>query len=515
MNLTNDNEIASGITVTRRDQGQQQQQETPATETPVEKRVPTPEEIKEQTKELFQSMGWGEPPEDKQTTSQPPAGAETPAAGGTVTPPAATPPAQGQPAAQQEPPPEEEHLSTTEIISRAAKETAREVAKVVRPPEAPQATEEPHEAELTREDQEDLRVLKYLAQSNPDFKGLDEKFRTYALERYAYEEKWLKDNPGKEFDPNDEEHKAWYDQHEPNIDIDALEAARIDMKVEQKVQEAMAPKQQAEAADRAFQRELPRIGNQVTTLQHSLVNSINPELAKLITGADGKVALTDQTIAKLEETDPIAFEVMNAVSQNELEPVILELEKTTIPELNFRLNPDANPLHRKIAAFVEAKEADMAKAPAEAQRLDGKQWVSYQEYSDRANAIRKMKVSAAEKQNLFAQLDREVWTLSVDMIEQLWADDCAKRAVKIIEKRDGAAKKKYAAGAPSGGTPKTTTTPQPQPQPQNTPAGPMPAGFKYKSPSLGGQSEAVTTAVPGTTTQKSFGQEAVDVSFSR
>jgi hypothetical protein len=386
------------------------------------------------------------------------------------------------------------------------------VARVLKPETQAPATAAQPATDLTAEDQSDLNAIQYLERTNPrEYHGRGQQFIDYCKARYAYESKWAQDNPDKELDANDEEHQRWYQEHQPDIDLKQLEDAHLDMKVDERFEKRLKPKEDAEKAEKAFAREVPKIGAQVSQSIVHMIGAVNPELVKLVTDANGRPVLTEESINKVDEADPIAKEVMDDVVANHLEPMILELEKTQIPELKYRLNPQGNPIHARIASFIENKERDMASAPADVRSQNGKEWVSLSEYARRANSINGSNLPPAEKQRELAQLDADAWTISVDMIEELITDDCAKLALKTIEKRDSTAKKKYTQGAPAA-----TAAAQPATAAASAaPAGPMPAGYKYRSPSGGGQADVATAAVLDGNQRKSFGEVATDVNFSR
>lgn len=511
---TKTHEIANGITVVTNTP--EEPVKPPEGQTP-QLKIPTPEELRQRTIDLYATMGWGKPPEpkadDTPTPQQPVSPAVSPEPGRAAEPPAPgteqSSQAPPQPPAEPEPEPE---LSTAEIIARSARETAREVARAIRPnePAAAPTTEEPKQPDLTADDAEDLKALQYLERTDPKrYAGASKKFLEYVQARYAYETKWAQENPDKQFNPDEEEHLTWATENQPDIDVRELDNARLDMKVEERVEARLKPAQEREAAEKAFQRELPSIAQTVNRSIIKLVSAVDGNLGKIISDEKGAPKLTEESIALLDKTDPIASEVMNEIVAHQLEPLILELEKTQIPELHYRLEPQNNPVHEQITRFVTQKEQEMSEAPAAAKELNGKQWVSLAEFAQRANAIQRARGSEADKRAAMERLNNEVWTLSVEDIQELLIDNCAKQARKIIEKRDGAAKKKYSSGSPNG-TPISGTPPA---KPQETPPGPTPAGFKPKPPSLSGGAEVVTTRVPGTAPQKSFGETAADVMF--
>jgi hypothetical protein len=463
------------------------------------------DEIASNTKDLYKSMGWGDAPPEAQTrpasmpaAEPPPAAPAAPAAAPAA--PAATPPPPAR--TESEPGP-----STAQIISQAARETAREVAQALRPAE-PERPVEP-EIELSEEDKKDLPVLQYLERTNPKkYGGLVAATMKYFKDHYEYAQGWLEANPGKDYNPDDEEHAGWIAEHQPpNVSREEIDDARVDMRVEAKFNAEIKPKFDQQEAERAFQASLPTIAGEVDNAVKMLVRGVDPALADLLKDASGKEVLSDATIAKVDEADPIAKEIMDKIVGEELEPMILELGKTVnIP--GYKLTPGRNPVHAQISNFVAEKEAQLRKAPQHEQVLDGKRWVSLDEYARLFKGIQNGRGNADEKAQAVADLDRSVWCLDDQMIKELMVDYCIIKAKGLIAKEDARAQKKYGTTRKAGGTAPATTAAQP-PQP------PPPSGGKPRPPSLGGQSVDVTTQNPSGGTQKTFSQEATDVMFSR
>lgn len=479
--------------------------------------IPTPEELRERAIATYTAMGWGAPPEEKKPAaatppaepasqpaagapgSAPPAAAHAPAAG---TPP---PAAGAQPAA---PAAEEPHEpTTTEIIARAAKETAREVAHALRPEPAAPAPTAPG-FEMTEDDKSDLKVLQYLERENPaKYKGMPQRFIDYVKAHYAFIEDWQSKNPDKELDEQDPDYRAWLTANQPDVDMSELERARIDMQVEEKIEQKLAPQREQERRDKALAEAIPAIGQRINTSIVKMAEAVDPELAKHVKDANGNPNLTEEAVAKIEEADPIAKEVMDEQVTNRLEPMIRELELTQVNGLGYVLNPKGNEVHRELSRFVSDKERELLKGPAEVREVNGRQFCTLADYSKRMNAIMKLPTDERRQEEL-ERLDQEVWCLTADMIEDLLVDSCAKEARAIIQKRNAQAEKKYGKGRAPG------TTPTPAPA-AAVPPGPMPAGYKPRPPAGGGQSELVTTGLPGRQAEKTYGESAVDVNFSR
>lgn len=468
----------------------------------------TEEERKQRAQDMYASMGWGHPAAEAPAAVEPAvaAAAAVPAAAPAVTP-APVP------------------LTQEQIISRTAKETAietaKEVSKIVRLPHTQPEPVRPAEPvfEMHPQDAEDFKVIQYLESTgDPKFRGMAEKFVDYVKKHYAYQDEWMAKNAGKQFDPDADEHSAWYEANEVSVNPDDLDRGRIDLRVEARYNQTVKPQLDAMRAKDAFEQNLPSIAHNVTANILKFTEEVNPELAKLLKSADGKPDMSEDNVKKLSDIDPIAGEIMDETVRQELEPLLLELEKTTIPGMNYRLNPAKYHSHAVIDQYRQKAEQEIIKGPADGQVVDGRKFVPLQEMQDLQSAAMKGGTDA-DKEARLAEIDSKYWTLTVDHVESAIVKSFAEKAKTRIEKADKLAKSKYARGQVDPDPslePSRTAAPAAAPiQPAASPAAaPGSTSFKPKPPSMAPQPEVVTTGQPGGGTQKKFGQEITERLFS-
>lgn len=437
-------------------------------------------------------MGWEEPAD----TAEPPAAA-----------PVAPPPAPVVPAPAPVPSVEPEPLTTEQIIQRTSEATAR----LMQPAPAPAHKSEPTPGfEMLEEDADDHKVLVYLAANNPRFKGKDAEYLAYLKKSYDYQDKWLAENPGKPFEPESEEHQEWYAANPQPVTKKDMDDGRIEMKAaeaaERMYEQRIAPEKKAREEEQAWNAGLPVLRRNVDNRIVALVDAADPELAKLLKDANGVANLTDATAALVAEADPIAHEILDEIAKSDLVPMIVELEKTAIPGLGFALNPARNAIHAQIDRYRATAEADLKALPSAEQLRNGRQWVTISKINQMRQAINDGPGSEAEKQQKHADLNSSHWSLTVDDLEELIADDLAAVAKQKIDRRNASAKKKYAPTQPA-----PQPEPQPQPQPQPTPA--PSALTRSRPPSLSSGADVVTPAKTGSGVAKSFGEQAAEVHF--
>jgi hypothetical protein len=465
--------------------------------------TPAPEEIKEATKELYESMGWGKAPANisVQPAKEPDPEPSAPAPEAPAEP---TPPAP-------EPEPEPEAPTAQQIATETAREVGREIVKELRRDEPPrQPTPPPAPSiDLSPEDSADLKVIRYLEREEPaTYRGTSQKFLDYVKKHYDYQAEWLKANEGKEFDADDADHAKWYADNQPDIDPQAIEQGRIDMAADERFEKKYGAKLKEQEAKEAYQREAPNIAAKQTQKVHEMVTMADPELGKLVTGPNGQPLLTDETIKALETKDPIAYAIYDKIVREELDPMISELEKTAVTGMNYKFDPARNATHGRIAQFISGYEKDMAKAPRSAQVLNGAQWIPLGEYNRRISEINQSAGSEHEAAGRIDELNRSYWAISIDMAEALITDYCAQKAKRLIAEEDARAKKKY-------GRTETPVAAAPVAAPARPSALPPNPNGKPRSPAIGGQPQVTTAPKVGSAGAKSYGETAVDVNFSR
>lgn len=421
--------------------------------------------------------------------------------------------------------------------------TAREVAKAMRENTAP-ATPAPAAAspefEMTAEDTEIHSVLAYLETVDAKHAGKADAWVAYVKKHYAYQEEWAAKNPDKEFNPEDQEHEAWYDANYPDIDEKLLDKARIDMRVDQAFNERIRPREEAQERKQLLDENLPQIAHRIAERIGSFVTMVDPEIEKILRGPDGQLDWSDASIAKVMAHDPLANEIMDEMVQTGgevipigngktiglgLKPLLLELEKTLLPGLGYKLNPAGNVLHARIDKYVRDAENKIAEMPSEKRTVEGRQFIPMSQYLEMRRRIFDKKVPAATKTQEFESIEAAYWTIAdqPDLIKEEMVTDFAVKTKARIEKFASLSKKSPRVGTQPAPATQQTPTPAPSPSPAPAPApapaltarpGPVPPGMKPNAPSTAVHSDVVITAPPGGPSQKTGAQVATDSMFS-
>lgn len=454
--------------------------------------TPTEAELEARRNEVMASMWGGKPAQAEPPATTP---APAPAAPAPAPAPAAAPATATVPTAPEEP-------SIEQTIRQTAEAVSTEIARKIQPAQAePQPEPEPEEVELTPEDARDYAVFERMGQKDPSLAGKAEEFKKFSLARYEYEAKWVAENPGRQFNPDDAEHEEFYKQ-QPEFPREAYDDARIAIMVDEQVEQKVAAKLAPIEHEKALAAAMPQIVAQVNSQVYTLVEKVDPTLAALLKEGD-QINLSKANTDRIMAADPIASEVLDQMIKAEALPMLSALERSLLP--GNELQPAKNPLHRKIAGYVEQFEAEMKKAPEAQQIRNGRKFMPISDRDAAIERIEKGRATAQAKQESIDRLQQQYWSTSIDDVETVIVNDVAARAKQQIEQLDRMAQRKYKPTAPA---PVATPTAPPVPA---LPAQPT----RQKPPGVVAASDAVDTTRQGQAGSKSVGEIAVETHWRK
>lgn len=453
-------------------------------------------ELDKRRQSIVESMGWEKPKEEPATPVETPADA-APAV--PASPPVEVPAEPIAPVVTPAAPAAKTDKPVEEIIAATAKAVGDEVTNAIRREEP--TIETPSEP-LSPEDTEAYGIIQKMEELGTAKRGTAEAFKEFAFARYAYMDKWEKANPSRTFDPNDSEHEEFY-KGQPQIDDDRYEEAkvalRVDRTVEDRVNKALAPIREKAVMEESKVLLATAVQDRIV----QMIKAVSPDLAAVAV-VNGRLDLSADNIAKITDSDPIAASVLEPMLLEELRPLVIEIEKTTIPGLNYRLDPSRNRVHADIADYVGKLEQKLSKSK---ETRGGKRFITIADYNARLSEIQAMKSPAAAKKAADA-LDREHYYVGPDDIETFIVETLSERASKQIQQIDSIAARKYKKDAKPA-APKTDA------QPSNTPAPiPAPATVPARPPSMGSQTDAVDARPNNQAAAKNWGETAVKTHFS-
>lgn len=233
---------------------------------------------------------------------------------------------------------------------------------------------------LPESDRMEFEVVKFMADTDPKFKGADAIFLSNIKKTERYAESWEARNPGKAFDPEDDEHNEFFASVKQPYSPQELRRAEARMEARSEAAKASA-KQDEKTREKlsTLESENARL-KLAPTLQSTLQQAIGQLATSL--GDDVVASLRAGGPQKLQEDDPVVEEklreAINAVSP--VVQAIVEIESSDgLIEFDAK-----NPSHAAYADLLAQKEAEFAGVVDER----GRACVSRSEYMQMSQAQR-------------------------------------------------------------------------------------------------------------------------------
>lgn len=253
----------------------------------------------------------------------------------------------------------------SDLAALTAAKTARAVAEELRAA-APKAEKAPDplaatESTLLPDEQSELAVYKQMAADNPAYKDLPRQYLASIQKIEAYKSRWEKENPGEEFNPDDEAHDSFYKTNTPQFNARDFRKAEVRMEAKQLLQqkeEEDRPKRVEEQAESAKKEILPTIAQTKLDAAVSIVKTLGDGLLETIE-KDG--------FDKFAEADPIIADAIKG-SVAKLNNFLEAARQFDDPKGRIPYNPkDAG--HVEYGNYLTAKEEEMSRKPIK-QRYD-------------------------------------------------------------------------------------------------------------------------------------------------
>jgi hypothetical protein len=288
---------------------------------------------------------------------------------------------------------------------------AAEVVKAIKPAE--KAVEKQVEVELSDSDKKKVAALAHMEQLQPDkYKGLADKYKTSMTKLAAYAAEWEKANPGKEFDEDADEHKAFFDENNVDWDDDDYIEAVADQRTKKAVEE-IDKKNAGKFSDIERRERLiasaPAIEIVKVNAARQFFKALGDDYADIV-AENG--AVNAEKFKALETTDPVIHSILVTQAQG-LETITAESHKILSNLVPFDKN---NPVHATLDNFVVSKEQQLLKKPKDEQlNQAGKPFLSSTDY---------YKLPVKDRENF--------WTFSKADVETLLVMATTKQAKKLI-----------------------------------------------------------------------------------
>lgn len=310
-------------------------------------------------------------------------------------------------------------------------------------------------AELADADRRNYEIAEHLARIDPRYKDAPKIILDNIARAETYAEQWEAANPGKEFDPRDEEHDEFFGSVQQPWTPDVFRDAEVDLAAEKKMAKF---KEEQSTSMRALQSDQAHMELASVVDRHFV--EATATLAKMV-GDDVHQALATAGWDGLHKNDPVTAQVL-ATTLDQMHPFIEAAIEIDEPKSRVRLDMN-KPSHQQWNQVVAVGEA----------RLTGQQLDDGRVFASRAEWA---KLDHAQRSTR--------WYLTTEMIIQGALDYAADQVKSVAE-----AQKKHLASLgfvrsgqnaqPGAGTP---ATPQP---PAPTPVAPPAHVEKPVSPTVG------------------------------
>lgn len=252
-----------------------------------------------------------------------------------------------------------EPLDTTKLVTDAIAATARAMQPQARPEAAPSS--KPEDA-LKEDDRQEYIIAKYLSETNPKFKGAEKVVLDHIKKSEDYAARWETANPGKLFNPDDEDHNDFYDSLTKPWSERDFRDAEIEMKAEQIVEKKLKgsqAKMEKLEQDSARVELAPVVEKRFNLAAMELAKAVGEDIHEKLSRPDG--------FTKLEQEDPITAQVLTE-TLGPLQPVIETIIQIDDPKGRFVIDPK-NPLHQQWHEILAGGEKQCAGMRDEHNRL--------------------------------------------------------------------------------------------------------------------------------------------------
>lgn len=334
----------------------------------------------------------------------------------------------------------------TASIARDAATAATQAALQTLGRAAPKEPDDPT-GDLSDQDKRDYTIAAHLATMDPRYKDAPKIILQHVKMADEYAARWETSNPGKVFDPQDDEHNEFYAQLRRPWTPEEFQDAAIDLRAEQKARKIAEQQDSklAEVQSSLARTELaPVAGNHFSRAAVQLVSKVDEALGK---------SLADKGWEALNDAEPITARAITE-TLNQIHPFVEAVVHIDDPRIGLDIK---NPVHQQWNLVVSQGEANLAGT----QLPDGRM------FATRAAYGRMSKAQQAQH-----------WFLTQEMIIDGVIDYAAQQVKQIASQHTEQLQKMGYVRQPK------TTPATPAARPQQAPA-PQPPMDKPVSPTVG------------------------------
>lgn len=238
-----------------------------------------------------------------------------------------------------------------DITQITAAATTAAVRALQSSPSKPTDAVQKPEDNLKPEDRHEYEVAKAMAETNPKYKDAPRVILEHVKKSEAYADRWMTQNPGKQFDPDDDEHNEFYDALQKPWSDHEFRTAEIEMAAER------ITAKKTSAQDTRL-KELERDNARVelgSIVQRTFVDAAG-HMARELQVADKLKNAGD--FDKFRDEDPITADAM-AAALGPIQPIIEAIVQIDDPKGRFPID-ERNPAHQAWLQLLADKEAQYA-----------------------------------------------------------------------------------------------------------------------------------------------------------
>jgi len=241
------------------------------------------------------------------------------------------------------------------IAAEAATAATREALKSVTPISKLIKDEPPKPEDLFDPvDRHEYEVAKFMSETNPKFKGAERVIAEQVRKANTYADQWEAKNPGKVFDPDDEEHNDFFDaQKKPWTDLEFKKAEHNFLNKDSSKEEIQ--RVQEPLLEKIKKLEESQAESDVSPIVQQTHIAAAAVIARSI-GEDVLNKVSKEGFDKLAESDPVTAEVL-AEQVHGILPMIDLMIKIDDPKGRFKFDPK-NELHQQWQDYLISKEAE-------------------------------------------------------------------------------------------------------------------------------------------------------------
>lgn len=291
-------------------------------------------------------------------------------------------------------------------------------------------------------DQHELAVAKYLGETNPKYKGADKLILEHIKKAESYAARWEQQNPGKSFNPEDEEHNDFYTSLEKPWSDHEFRMAEAEMAAE-RIVERRSKGSQAKITELEQEHAVVELKPIVTQTFHAAASALASGV-----GEEVLKEITTSGFDKFAEKDPVAAGEIGLALES-IRPLIDTIIQLDEPKGRIKYN-EKNQQHQQWARLLLEKEAQYVGSQDES----GNTYVSRQDWARMSDADRYKKA----------------YLTADHLVAEVVADAVESTKVRIQKERDRIKKAAIAMGFAEPGS--TPVTKKQDPEPAKTPEAP-------------------------------------------